>query len=101
MTLTLFLSLLAALSTISSLVTQALKKIFGDTKSTIIVGIVAAIVGWGGGACSYLFMNIPYTAQNIVCLILLAPAVFLSATLGYDKVKEVLQQIGVIPVALG
>lgn len=93
MTLTLFISLVTALSLVSSLVTEAIKKSFTATKPTLIVAIVSAVTGWGGGAIAYALMNIPYTSSNVICLVLLAPTIWLMATLGYDKVLEVIKQI--------
>lgn len=93
MTLTLFISLVTALSLVSSLVTEAIKKSFTTTKPTLIVAIVSAVTGWGGGAIAYALMNISYTSSNVICLVLLAPTIWLMATLGYDKVLEVIKQI--------
>lgn len=94
MTLTLFITLLTILSLVSSLLTQAIKKNFKITKPTLVVGIIAAVVGWCGGAAAYALMHIAFNPSSIICLVLLAPAVWLSATLGYDKVMEVIKQIG-------
>ena len=94
MTLTLFITLLTVASLISSLLTEAIKSFVEDPKSTIIVAIISAIAGWGGGAATYILMGITFTPANIVCLVLLAPAVFLTATVGYDKVVEIIKQIG-------
>ena len=93
MTLTLFISLATALSLISSLITEAIKKSFNATKPTLIVAIIAVVTGWGGGAIAYSLMNIGYTSSNIICLTLLAPTIWLMATLGYDKVLEVIKQV--------
>ena len=93
MTLALFTSLATGLSLVSSLLTEAIKKQFNATKPTLIVAIIAAITGWAGGAIAYTFMGIPYTAPNIICLVLLAPTIWLMATLGYDKVLEVIKQL--------
>ena len=94
MTLALFMSLLTILSLVSSLLTQAVKANFKVNKPTLVVGIIAAVVGWGGGAAAYALMHVAFDTQSIICLVLLAPAVWLSATLGYDKVMEVIKQIG-------
>lgn len=93
MTLTLFISLVTALSLVSSLITEAVKKSFNATKPTLVVAIISAITGWGGGVIAYTLMNIAYTSSNIICLVLLAPTIWLMATLGYDKVMEVIKQI--------
>ena len=96
MTLTLFIVLVTILSLVNSLFTEAIKKIFGNTKPTLVALILAAIVGWGGGIAAYVLMSIAFSPASIVCLILLAPTVWLVSTLGYDKVMEVIKQIGLI-----
>ena len=95
MTLTLFISLVTILSVISSALTEAAKNSFNVTKPTLLVAIISALTGWAGGAAAYCFMNIPFhNTANLICLVLLAPAIWLSATLGYDKVMEIFKQIG-------
>lgn len=94
MTLTIFMTLITILSTIASLFTEAIKKNFEVKNATLVVLIISAIIGWGGGAITYVFMGIPFAANNVLCLILLAPAIWLCATLGYDKVKEIISKIG-------
>ena len=94
MTLTLFITLLTVLSLVSSLVTQAIKANFNVTKPTLVVAILSGVIGWGGGVITYLLMGIPFDTSSIICLVLLAPAIWLCATLGYDKVMEVIKQIG-------
>ena len=93
MTLTMFISLATMLSLISSLITEAIKKTYKSTMPTLIVAIISVVVGWGGGAITYTLMSIPYTSSNVICLTLLAPTIWLVATLGYDKVMEVIKQI--------
>lgn len=93
MTVALFLSLFTILSLADSLITEAIKKVFNATKPTLVAAIVAAVVGWGGGVCAYLLMKIPFDTPGIISLVLMAPVVWLGATLGYDKVKEIIQQI--------
>lgn len=94
MSLTLFITLLTILSTVSSLVTQGLKTIDKiKDYPTIIVAVVAAVVGWGGGIAAYFLLGVPFDTPGIISLILLAPACWLTATLGYDKVMEVIKQL--------
>ena len=97
MTLVLFVALVSVLALVSSLVTEAIKTVIIKDKpksSTLIVGIVSAVIGWGGAAAAYVFLKIPFTdASNIVALVLMAPACWLSATLGYDKFMEIIAQI--------
>ena len=93
MTLTLFLTLVTMLSLVSSLLTEAAKKIFKITKPTVVDAIISVIAGWGGGVAAYMLMGITFTQSSIVCLILLAPTIFLCSTLGYDKVVEIIKQL--------
>ena len=93
MTTNLFITLVTILSLVSSLLTEAIKKAFHSTKPTLLAAIVSAIVGWGGGAASYILMDIPFDTKSIVALVLLAPIIWIGATVGYDKVKEIIKQI--------
>ena len=80
MTLALFVALLVILAVAVSLITEA-------------VLIISIIVGAGGTALVYLFMGIPYTPPNIVCMVLMAVAVWVGAMVGYDKVIQMLDQL--------
>lgn len=93
MTTSIFVFLVTALSLICSLFTEAIKKTFKNEKPTLVALILSIICGWGGGTAAYILMNIPFDVQSIICLVLLAPAIWLIATLGYDKVMEVIAQI--------
>ena len=93
MTLTLFVTLVTILALISSLLTEGLKKSFNITNPTLVVAIISAIIGWIGGIMAYILMGIAFTSSSIICLILLAPTLFLVATNGYDKVLELIEQI--------
>lgn len=96
MTLTLFIVLVTILSLVNSLITEALKKTMNITKPTLVVAILSAVTGLGGGLAAYILMGIAFTASSITCLILLIPTIWLTATLGYDKVMEVITQIGLL-----
>lgn len=94
MTVTLFITMLTVFALVSSLLTEAIKKATQESiPSNILVAIVAAVTGWGGGAAVYVIFGLAWTASNIVALILLAPACWLGAMLGYDKVIQTIQQI--------
>lgn len=94
MTTTMFITLLTILSIVSSLFSEAIKKTFPKVPSTLMVAIISAIVGWAGCVVAYILMNIPFTLVTITTLIIMAPAIWLCATLGYDKVMEVIKQFG-------
>ena len=97
MTTSLFITLLTVLSIVSSLFSEAIKKTFAKTApSTLTVLIISAVVGWAGCGIAYILMGIPFTLVTVTTLIIMAPAVWLCATLGYDKVMEVVKQFGAI-----
>lgn len=93
MTVNLFLILIMALAIINSLITEAIKKVYEIKKPTLLVAILSAGTGWLGGITAYILLGIAVTPASVVALILLAPAIWLVATLGYDKVKEIILQV--------
>ena len=98
MTITLFLTLIVVMALAVSLLTEAVKKFFEGTKfsysSNLVVLIISVIVGIGGTALTYIFLEIPFTPPNIICMLLMAVAVWVGAMLGYDKVLQMIEQIG-------
>lgn len=95
MTVELFLTLLVFFSTATSLVTEALKKVTGDKiPYNALVLIVAMIVGCVGTAIYYMTNNIPWTAINIIYLILMGITNWIGAMVGYDKIKQLIGQMG-------
>jgi len=98
MSITLFTTILIILSLVASLITEACKKIFKDKKysTNILVAAISAIVGWGGGTAVYIFTGMAFSLVNVTALILFAPAVWLIATVGYDKVIQTIQQIKIL-----
>lgn len=98
MTVTTFLILLTICAAITSLVTEGVKKLLDDAKviyaSNILVLIVALIVGCGATALYYVNYQVPFNALNSVYLALMGVANWLGAMLGYDKVKQAIEQIG-------
>lgn len=100
MTISLFLTLIVTLATAVSLLTEAVKKSFEGTKikysSNVVVLIVSVIVGIGGTALTYMFLGIPFTTPNIICMVLMAVAVWIGSMLGYDKVLQMIEQIKTI-----
>lgn len=97
MTLTLFMALLVILAVCVSLITEAVKKFLDEAEvkysSNVVVLIVALLVGAGGTALMYLFMGIAFTPPNIVCMVLMAVAVWVGAMVGYDKVIQMMEQL--------
>lgn len=93
MTINVFIMLVTILSIVSSLLTEAIKKTIGTSIPTVVVIILAAITGWGGGFAAYTLLGIPFTKETITTLVLLAPTIWVGATVGYDKVLEAVEQI--------
>lgn len=92
-TITNFIILVSLLSSISSLFTEAIKKTIENAKPTLVAFICSFVIGWAGGASAFYLMGLDFSLHNILCLVFMGPAIWLVATLGYDKVKEVIEQI--------
>ena len=96
MTIALFVALLAIMAVAVSLLTEAVKKFFEGTKvnysSNMVVLILSTIVGIGGTAMAYVSLGIPFTPPNIICMVLMAVAVWVGSMVGYDKVIQMVGQ---------
>ena len=91
-----FLILLSAFSVLSSLVTEGVKKIASDKANlpyNIVALVVALIIGGIGCGIYYQLNAIPFDVNNIIYMVLMGLASGLSATVGYDKVKQAIEQI--------
>lgn len=97
MTVSLFVTLLTAFSLISSICTEGVKKILDSINvkysSNILVCIVACVIGIGGTGVYYSFASIPFTAINVICMVLMGLASSMGAMVGYDKVVQTIKQI--------
>lgn len=97
MTITIFVILLTACAGITSLLVQGIKKFLDEGKikyaSNVVVLIVAIVVGCGTTALYYVNYQIPFTALNSVYLALMGIANWIGAMLGYDKVKQTIEQM--------
>lgn len=94
MTLELFLTFLTGGSAVSSLIVQSLKKTFKYTPSNLLALITSLCVGFIGCLLAYMYMDIPYTLQNVVSALLLGVAMWVGSMCGYDKVVQLLRQFG-------
>lgn len=97
MTTEIFLILLTALSIVTSLLTEAVKKFLDELEfkyaSNIVVLCIAVIIGGAGSAIFYVFNGFEFTTINIICIPLMICANWLVAMLGYDKVMQAIAQI--------
>lgn len=98
MTVEVFMILLTFFSVITSLCTEAVKKVcdsIGATYASNIIALaVAVFVGGAGTAVYYAFNNIEPTLTNMICIFLMMGANWLGSMVGYDKVKQAIIQIG-------
>lgn len=98
MTVTSFLIILSICAAATSLITEGIKKLLDEAKvsyaANLLVLIVAVIVGCGATALYYVNYHVPFNALNSVYLALMGIANWLGATLGYDKVRQTIAQIG-------
>ncbi len=97
MTIQVFLILLTLFSTLTGLFTEGIKKFFDGLNvkyaSNIIVLVSAILVGGLGTPAYYVFMSIPFTTINIICIPLMVVVNWLGAMVGYDKIKQAILQI--------
>lgn len=89
-TVDIFLIGLMAVSTLTGLVTEAVKKILIECnvkyRANTVAGIVAAVLSAGLGIGYSAFTGIGFSAQVIVCIVALIFMGWLCAMVGYDKV---------------
>ena len=88
---------LMAVSTLTSLVTEAVKKVLVDRNvkysANTLTGIVAMVLSLIIGIGYLVLTSTTFTAQVIVYLIALMLISWLGAMIGYDKVKQVIDQL--------
>lgn len=100
MTITLFITILTVGAAVTTLLTEAIKRAYQNAKkeysANLIALINAVVVGCGGCAVVYMLMNIPWTVNNIICMLLAGVAVWIGSMIGFDKVKQLLEQIASI-----
>lgn len=91
-----FLVGLMVVSTLTSLVTEAVKKILTERgakyHANTLAGIVSVILSAAIGAGYIVLAGIGFTSQIVVCIIALMFMSWLCAMVGYDKVIEYLKK---------
>lgn len=102
MTVTLFITIVTLGAAVSSLLTEAIKKAYNNANkeysANVIALINAVVVGGIGTAVVYMLRGIPWTINNIICLILMILVVWIGSMIGYDKVIQLLKQIGTVDI---
>lgn len=93
---TMFLILLSAFSVISGLVTEGIKNLANNRVNlccNIVALITALFVGGGGTAVYYQLNAIPFSTNNVIYMVLMGLASGLVSMVGFDKVKQAIEQI--------
>ena len=96
MTTTTFLMLLSAFTVLSGLTTEGIKKLISDKANmsyNFIALVVALIIGGAGSAVYYQLNAIPFDINNVIYMILMGLASGLCSMVGYDKLKQCIEQI--------
>ena len=100
MTVTLFVTILSAGAALSALLTEAIKKAYSNAKKEYSANIIALInsivVGGLGTAVAYLLLDIPWTVNNIVCLVCAIFVEWLMSMTSFDKIMQLLEQVSKI-----
>ena len=90
-----FLLGLMIVSTLTSLTTEALKKVFAESEKTVhsntLAGIVAAVLSTLISIGYAVFTDTTVTPQIIVCIVAMIFMSWLCAMVGYDKVVGLLK----------
>lgn len=86
---------LAAISVLTSLTVEALKKLLGDKiKSYNLAAAIVAVVLTIAVSVGYLiYTGTAFTAQIGVIIVAMVFLSFLSATVGFDKIKQLIEQL--------
>lgn len=97
MTVTIFLLLLTVFAVCTSLLTEAMKNFYKEQgteyASNIVVLVASAIVGGLGTIIYYIAIGIAWTPINIICIPLMIIANWVGSMVGYDKVKQAIEQL--------
>lgn len=84
----------------NALLTQAVKKYLDDGgkkySSNVLALVDALIVGIGGTAILYIVCDMPFDLKNIIFIVCMALAVWVSSMVSYDKVVGIIRQIAAI-----
>lgn len=97
MTVTMFIMLLTAFSTLTGLFTEGIKKLLNEQNisyaSNLLASIVGLIIGVCGTAAYYVIDEIQFNAVNVVCMALMGVASAVGAMVGYDKLMQMIKQL--------
>ena len=90
------LTALAFVSALSTLTTEGIKKLLNENKipykPNLLAGIVAIVLSCCSVIAYMLYFGKPFTVQMGVVLVAFSFLSWLSAMVGYDKIKQLLEQ---------
>ena len=86
---------LAAISVLTSLTVEALKKLLGEKiKSYNLLAAIVSVVLTIAVSIGYIaYTGTTFTTQILVIIIALVFLSFLSSTVGFDKIKQLIEQL--------
>lgn len=88
---------LLAVSLLTNATVEALKKIFSETQinySSNLLAVIVSIIMSCAISAGYMILNgVPFSIQIGVQIVILTYLSFLVATIGYDKIVQMLAQI--------
>ena len=89
------ISALTFISVLTSLTVEALKKLLGDKKysANLMAVIVAVVLTILTSVCYRVYYSLTLTPQIAVIIVALTFLSFLTSTVGFDKVKQLINQI--------
>lgn len=97
MSITFFVTFLTLGAAVSALLTQAIKTAYANAGKNYSANVVALInsivIGGLGLAAAYMLLGIPWTVNNIICLVIMVVAVWIGSMIGYDKVIQTAKQL--------
>lgn len=89
-----FVTILAICEVLTPILTEALKKMLDELhkgyNSTVLALISALVLTSICGGWTIAHFNLGFSIENIINLVILWGANWLGATVGYDKIKELL-----------
>lgn len=85
----------ALVATLTTLTTEALKKMFEGKSENIIAAVASLVLSIAVGIGYILIYNLEFNTTNILTIVALAFISWLCSMLGYDKVIQTLKQLGV------
>ena len=92
------LKALALISGLTTLTVEAIKKLLNDKQiqysSNLLAAIVAVILTLCVSVAYVLYFAVPLSVQVVISVIALIYLSFLCATIGFDKIKQLIEQMG-------